>query len=432
MTAATDLASSGTASGSSDSRVSATTLDCGLSVVVEPMADVRSVAVGFWVGTGSRDEAGPQAGASHFLEHLLFKGTEERSARAIAEAIDEVGGDINAFTTKEYTAFYLRVLSDALDLGLDILSDIMWQPAFRSEDIEAERQVILEEILMHADEPADLVHEVLADAMWPSHPLGRDVLGSEETIEALQRDDIASFHRHHYRPGNIVLAAAGDVDPAALAAGIGARFRGGVGGGEPPRHGPAEASRSLAVLNRSTEQAHLMVGYRAFDRDDEDRFALAVLDHIVGGGMSSRLFQEIREDRGLAYSVYSYRSLYATTGTWAVYAGTAPNHAQEVLRLITVEIDKVLEGGATARELAMAKSHLRGSLALALEDSGARMNRLGRSQLVHGRVPSLEEVDELLEAVSLDDLNRVTARVLGGPRTIAAVGPFHEEDFAGG
>jgi predicted Zn-dependent peptidase len=410
--------------------LSATTLDCGLTVVTEPMADVRSVALGFWVGTGSRDEVGRLAGASHFLEHLLFKGTERRSARAIAEAIDEVGGDINAFTTKEHTAFYVRVLSDALDLGLDVLSDIMWQPAFRPDEIEAERQVILEEILVHADEPADLVHEVLADALWPGHPLGRDVLGSEESILGLQRHDIVAFHRDHYRPANIVLAAAGDLSPDAVVAGVEARFAGGAGGEAPRREPPPLPPRPLAVLTRPTEQAHLMIGMRAFDHDDDDRYPLAVLDHILGGGMSSRLFQEIREERGLAYSVYSYRSLYQGTGAWAVYAGTAPAHAAEVLRLIHDEIDRMLDAGVTARELAMAKTHLRGSLALALEDSGARMNRMGSSWLAHGSVTSLGEIDQRLEAVSREDVTRVVTRVLGATRVVAAVGPFREEEFA--
>jgi predicted Zn-dependent peptidase len=394
------------------------------------MPDVRSVAVGFWVGTGSRDEAAPLSGASHFLEHLLFKGTEERSARSIAEAVDEVGGDMNAFTTKEYTAFYLRVLSDALDTGLDILSDIMWQPAFRPDEVEAERQVILEEILMHGDEPADLVHEVLADALWPGHPLGRDVLGTEESIEGLARDDIASFHAAHYRPANIVLAAAGDVDPDALVAGIEKRFRGGLGGGPPVRQAPTAAPRPLAVLNRPTEQAHLMVGFPAFDRNDDDRYPLAVIDHVLGGGMSSRLFQEIREERGLAYSVYSYRSLFEGTGALAVYAGTAPTRAQEVLRLIHDELDRMLDSGVSDRELVMTKTHLRGSLALALEDSGARMSRVGRGQLVHGSVPSIDQMQERLDAVSLQDVDRVIARVLGGPRVVAAVGPFSEDDFS--
>ncbi|MDQ1393681.1 MAG: hypothetical protein QOF30_2658 [Acidimicrobiaceae bacterium] len=400
------------------------------------MADVRSVAVGFWVGTGSRDETGPLAGASHFLEHLLFKGTDTRSARAIAEAVDEVGGDINAFTTKEYTAFYLRVLDDALETGLDILSDIMWRPAFRPDEVEAERQVILEEILMHNDEPADLVHEVLAEALWPGHPLGCDVLGTEESIEGLSRDDIASFHQAHYRPANIVLAAAGALAPEVLVAGIEDRLGSsgvaavGGGGARVGRGTPDQPVRPLSVLTRATEQAHLAVGFRAFDRDDDDRYALAVVDHVLGGGMSSRLFQEIREERGLAYSVFSYRSLFEGTGALAVYAGTAPARTRQVLGLINDEIDRMIDHGITERELAMTKTHLRGSLALALEDSGARMSRLGRSQLVHGAVPPLDQVDDLLNAVTLDDVERVIARVLAGPRVVAAVGPFGEEDFS--
>jgi predicted Zn-dependent peptidase len=410
--------------------VTTTRLDCGLTVVTERMPDVRSVAVGFWVGTGSRDEVDRLAGASHFLEHLLFKGTETRSARSIAEAVDEVGGDMNAFTTKEYTAFYLRVLSDALDTGLDILSDIMWQPAFRPAEIEAERQVIVEEILMHGDEPDDLVHEVLASALWPGHALGRDVLGSEESIAGLTRDDIAAFHARHYRPGNMVLAAAGDLDPDAVVAGLERRFQGGTGGAAPGRVAPDLPPERVAVLTRPTEQAHLTVGFRAFDRDDADRYALAVVDHVLGGGMSSRLFQEIREERGLAYSVYSYRSLYQETGCLVVYAGTAPTRAKEVLGRINEEIDSMIDAGISERELAMAKTHLRGSLSLALEDSGARMSRIGRSQLVHGTIPSLDQVDDQLSAVTIDDVARVIDRVLTSPRVVAAVGPFREGDFS--
>jgi predicted Zn-dependent peptidase len=406
-----------------------TALDCGITVVCEPMPDVRSVAVGFWVGTGSRDEDASVAGASHFLEHLLFKGTDTRSAREIAEMVDEVGGDINAFTTKEYTAFYVRVLSDALETGLDILSDIMWQPAFRPDEVEAERQVILEEILMHADEPADLVHEVLAEAMFPGHPLGREVLGDESTVVAMPREDIAAFHSAHYRPANIVLAAAGDLDPDALAAGIERRFTGQGGGAAPARIAPDQPARQLAVVNRPTEQAHLLMGMVGLDRDDEDRYALAVVNHVLGGGMSSRLFQEIREQRGLAYSVFSYRATYQGTGTLAVYAGTAPSKATEVLGLINTGIDRLLDAGITERELSMSRSHLRGSLALSLEDSGARMSRLGRSQLVHGHVLQLAELDDHLSSVTLADVDRVIAKVLSGTRVLAAVGPFGAEDF---
>jgi predicted Zn-dependent peptidase len=410
--------------------VETTRLDCGITVVTERMPDVRSVAVGFWVGTGSRDEPSGLAGASHFLEHLLFKGTEDRSARDIAEAVDEVGGDLNAFTTKEYTAFYVRLLSDSLDLGLDILSDIMWSPAFRVEEIEAERQVILEEILMHADEPADLVHDVFAEALYPSDPLGREVLGDEAMLSSMGREHIADFHRFHYRPANMVLAAAGDLDHDKVAAGIERRFAGSFGGAPPARQVPASAPRPVAVVNRPTEQTHLLVGMPAFDRNDPDRYALSVLNHVLGGGMSSRLFQEIREQRGLAYSVYSYRSAYEGTGSLAIYAGTAAARVDEVLGLIDQEVDRMLDSGVTERELTMARSHLRGSMALSLEDSGARMGRLGRSQLVHGLVPDLAEADAHLGEVTLDDVDRVIQRVLGAPRVLAVVGPFTEEDFA--
>jgi predicted Zn-dependent peptidase len=410
--------------------VATTRLDCGITVVTERMPDVRSVAAGFWVGTGSRDEPADLAGASHFLEHLLFKGTDDRSARDIAEAVDAVGGDLNAFTTKEYTAFYVRLLSGSLDLGLDILSDIMWSPAFRPEEVEAERRVILEEILMHADEPADLVHDVFAEALYPEDPLGREVLGDEAILSGMDRLAIAEFHALHYQPANMVLAAAGDLEHDKVAAGIERRFAGPLGGAPPSRGLVGRPPRPVAVVNRPTEQTHLVVGMPALDRDDQDRYALSVLNHVLGGGMSSRLFQEIREERGLAYSVYSYRAAYEGTGSLAVYVGTAASRVKEVLGLIDRELDQLLAGGITDRELTMARSHLRGALALSLEDSGARMSRIGRSQLVHGEVPDLAEADTALGAVTLQDVSRVIDRVLGGPRVLAVVGPFNEEDFA--
>src|SRR3954468_11686879 len=240
-----------------------TTLDCGLTVVTERMPDVRSVTAGFWVATGSRGEDLTIAGASHFLEHLLFKGTETRTARDIAEAVDAVGGDINAFTTKEFTAFYVRLLSANLDIGLDILSDIMWSPAFRPDEVEAERQVILEEILMRNDEPADLVHESFCEALYPNHALGREVLGCEETIESISRDEISAFFQYHYRPGNIVMSAAGDLDHDEVVAGLERRFAGEVGGGPPGRNPPISPPKRVEVVPRPTEQAHIVVGVKA-------------------------------------------------------------------------------------------------------------------------------------------------------------------------
>src|SRR5215213_4554276 len=407
-----------------------TTLDNGMQVVTEAMPDAHSVTIGFWVDAGSRDETPVEAGASHFLEHLLFKGTETRSAHSIAEDIEAVGGDMNAFTTKEYTAFYTRLIDEDLELGLDILSEIMWEPAFRPDEIDAERQVILEEINMHEDEPSDLVHELLHEALYPGHPLGREVLGERSTITAMTRDQIDGYFTTRYKPPSIVVAAAGNLDHDQVVAGIERRFTGRTGTA-PVRERPALLPvRPLIVQHRTTEQAHLVMGMRALDRHDDDRFALSILNQVLGGGMSSRLFQEIREKRGLVYSVFSYRAAYLESGALAIYAGTAPGRAQEVLALIDDELEKLATGPISDRELAVAKGHIKGSLALSLEDSAGRMNRVGRSQLIHGDVLSFDDLVARTEAVTHDDLRRVAERVLANERVLAVVGPFDEEAFA--
>lgn len=400
-----------------------TTLDGGLTVVTERMADVRSASIGFWVGAGSVDEPAHHAGASHFLEHLLFKGTDRRSARDIALAVDSVGGDFNAYTTKEHTTFYMRLLGEDADMGVDILSDIVWTPAFRPEEFESERQVILEEILMHADDPADLVHDVLASAMWPEHPLGREVLGSSDTVSSVSVAEVAAFHAEHYRPANVVVAAAGAVDHDHICELVSARLPAGGAGRIPPRRPPATDALRRLDVGRDTEQTHLVVGLAGPDRDDEDRHALGLIEHVLGGGMSSRLFQSIREERGLAYSVYSYRLGFESAGALAVYAGTSPDHAGQVVAMIEAEIERIAAEGITAEELEVARGHARGATALGLEDSGARMGRLGAAQLVHGRVLDLDEIDRRLAAVTLDAVNEVAGRWLSGARTVVTVGP---------
>jgi predicted Zn-dependent peptidase len=315
-------------------------------------------------------------------------------------------------------------LSDDLDMGVDLMSDIIWSPAFRPDEVESERQVILEEILMHGDEPADLVHDVLAQALFPDHPLGREVLGDHQTVTTLTAAQLAAFHADHYRPANIVVAAAGQVDHDALVSALAGRLGDRRGGGAPARRSPDATAIDRAVLRRSTEQAHLAVGVPGPDRDDEDRHAMSVVEHVLGGGMSSRLFQSVREERGLAYSVYSYRLGFQGAGAVAVYAGTSPAHASEVLDLIGAEFEHMAEEGVSASELAAAKSHVRGAMALGLEDSGARMSRIGHSQLVHGRVLTLDEVEARLSAITLDKVNEAAARWLSQPRTVACVGPF--------
>ena len=407
-----------------------TRLDTGLTVVTERMEDVRSVAAGFWVGIGSRDEAPAQSGASHFLEHLLFKGTAARSARDIAESVDEVGGDLNAFTAKEYTVFELRLLAEHLDLGLGILNDIMWAPAFRPEEVEAERSVILEEILMSKDEPDDLVHDLLGEALFPDSPVGRSILGTESTISAMTPSDIAGFHAAHYRPPQVVVAVAGALDHDEVVAAIAARTPSTTGGAPAPRTTPPARVVERVVEKRKTEQAHLVLGVRTPGALDDDRFALEVVTQALGGGISSRLFQEVREKRGLAYSVFSYRFALHDCGALAFYAGTSPKNAPEVVALFHEAFDSLVASGLTERELAIAKGQVKGSMVLGLEDTGARMGRIGRSQLVHGRVPDIDDVLARIEALTLDDVDRVVAGLGKEPRSLAAIGPFGKSAFS--
>jgi predicted Zn-dependent peptidase len=413
------------------SRICRTRLDSGLRVVTEQLPGLRSVAVGFWVGTGSRDETDELAGASHFLEHLLFKGTERRRAVEIAEEVESVGGDMNAATGQELTQFYVRMPDRHLPLALEILSDIVWSPALRDEDVESERQVILEEIRMRDDTPDDLVHDVFSHALFPGHPLGREIAGSQETIGAMPRDAIAEYHREHYHPQNIVVAVAGNLDHDDVVRRVEDALPPSSEYTRPRRvDGAYEIEpESYAVVERPLEQAHLVLGMRSIPRDDPDRHALAVVDQVLGGGMSSRLFQEVRESRGLAYSVFSYRSAYEETGALAVYCGTSPEHVEEVLGLVDGELARLVDdGGVSDGELARAKGHLTGSLALSLESSSSRMHRIGRAELTLGEVPDIDEVVARVDGVDHDDVARVVERVVAPRRrTLAVVGPMDGE-----
>jgi predicted Zn-dependent peptidase len=409
--------------------IESSVLPSGIRLVTETMTDVRSVAVAFWVGAGSRDEPDELAGASHFLEHLLFKGTATRSAAAIAESLDEVGGDCNAFTTKEYTTFYIRLLAEHLPLGLDILSEIMWDPALRPSDVDAERTVILDEILMHADEPSDLASELWQSSLFPGHALGRDTLGTASTVGALSAPDIRGFFNHHYRPGNMVISVAGDCTHEAVAADLERRFAGQSGGTAPLRTAPGPDTARLHVVRRPTEQAHVVYGVRSVSRFDEKRWALAVLNHVLGGGLSSRLFQKVREERGLAYSVWSERAAYEDAGSLAVVVGTAPDHVGEILRIVSGELELLAVHGITDRELAIARGNIRAELLLSGEDSGARMSRIGASLLLHGEVQTIDSVLTRIEAVTREDVLAVADELAQAPRTLSAVGPFDEDAF---
>ena len=400
------------------------TLANGVRVVTEEMPGARSVTTGFWVGVGARDEPDAVAGASHFLEHLLFKGTDSRTAAQIAEAVDAVGGEMNAFTAQEYTAYYTRLPAGQLVLGLDILCDVLWAPAFRPPEIEAERQVILEEIAMEEDTPDDRVLTLLAESMFPEHALGREVLGTRTSIAGMTREDIRGFHDTWYRPANLVVAVAGAVTHDEVVDGVARRLAEVDAGQEPARTAPLQPARTLEVLQRRGEQAHLAVGIPSLTKHDPDRFALALANVVLGGGMSSRLFQSIREERGLAYNVYSYPASYTDCGVLVVYAGTAPGRVGEVHALIHDELDRLLQDGISDAELRLAKGYLEGSTVLGLEDSGGCMSRIGKSVLVHGDVVEIDEVLARYRAVTRADVQRAIERVLGRhERTTAVVGP---------
>jgi predicted Zn-dependent peptidase len=404
-------------------------------VVTEALPTVRSVTFGIWVGVGSRDESVRQAGCSHYLEHLLFKGTSRRSAMEISAAVDQVGGEMNAFTSKEYTCFYARVLDADLPVAVDVVSDVVTSALLRTADVDNERGVILEEIAMSDDDPADLVHDAFAHAVFGDTPLGRPVLGTVDSIEGLARRTIHGYYQRHYRPENMVVAAAGNLDHATVVRLVRRAFRAAglleAGPAEPvpPRTGGVRLRGrrpDVVVQSRPTEQANFVFGVPGLSRLDERRFALGVLNGVLGGGMSSRLFQEVREKRGLAYSVYSYNTQYADTGLFGVYAGCMPERVDQVLELCREELAKVATAGITADELRRGQAQLRGALVLGLEDTGSRMSRVGKAELVYGELLGVSELLRRIDAVTLDDVRDIADVLLAEPPTLAVIGPFDE------
>jgi predicted Zn-dependent peptidase len=416
-------------------RVERTELPGGLRVLTETMPGVLSATLGIWVGVGSRDEDDRLAGSSHFLEHLLFKGTRTRSALEIATAMDAVGGEMNAFTAKEHTCYYANVLASDLPLAVTLLSDLVTEACNTAEDLESERTVVLEEIAMRDDEPADAVHDLFAETLFGDSPLGRSVLGTVESIEGLTRDDVDGWYRGRYAVPSIVVAAAGRVDHAQVVELVTAAFGDRLSGDARPaplRRGedvPHQPASPTGLLHRRTEQTHLLLGSTALGRLDERRYAAAVLETAVGGGMSSRLFQEIREKRGLVYSVGSSLSHYAGTGAFSVYAGCSPKRVPEVLRLVREELARVAADGLTAEEVARGRGQLKGGLVLGLEDTGSRMSRLGKSELSYGEYLPVREVLARLEAVTEQQVREVAADLFTRPTCLAVVGPYRAADL---
>ncbi|TKK81235.1 insulinase family protein [Herbidospora galbida] len=414
-----------------------TVLPGGLRVVTETMPTVRSVAVGAWVGIGSRDEDPEHTGATHFLEHLLFKGTPTRDAMEISASIEGIGGEINAFTAKEYTCYYARVLDEDLPLAIDVLADVVTSSLITPDDVESERGVILEEIAMHDDDPSDVVHEAFSEQLYGDTPIGRPILGNEETINALTRDRIDEYYQRFYLPTHTVISVAGNVSHEHVVELVARAYeRAGALGGDaapiPPRVGGSglPAHRGVKVVDRPTEQANLVLGTTGVSRTDDRRFALGVLNAALGGGMSSRLFQEIREKRGLAYSAYSYTSQYADTGQFGVYVGCLPSKIDDVLKICRDEIGRVVSEGFTEEEILRGKGQMRGGLVLGLEDTGSRMSRIGKSELVYDQLMSVDEVLQRIDAVTADDIAEVAGDVLTRPLTLAVIGPFAGKDFS--
>ncbi|MFZ3171284.1 MAG: pitrilysin family protein [Carboxydocellales bacterium] len=405
------------------------TLPNGVRIVAEEIPWVRSLAVGIWVQVGSRDEQEQVTGISHFIEHMLFKGTKNRTAKQLAEALDAVGGQLNAFTSKEYTCFYAKVLDDHGALAIDVLSDMFFNSLFTEQDIDKERNVVLEEIKMYEDTPDDLVHDLFTSTLLCGHPLGRPIIGTKEVIKAINRNDVLEYYTHHYVPEHTVIAIAGSLKGQGLINSLKEIF-GSWKGAKPARSMSYPVHNAQAVVKtKEIEQVHLCLGTLGLPIDHKDSYVLHCLNSILGGGISSRLFQTIREEQGLAYSVYSYSSAYQDTGLFAVYGGLSQNNLEEFLSLVYKEINNMAEQGVTADELSRSKEQLKGNLFLGLESVSSRMSRIGKSELCLKRIITPEEVAEKINSVTLSEVKRLAGELLESHFfTVSAIGPEGSEE----
>ncbi len=411
-----------------------TVLPSGLRIVTEEISSVRSAAVGIWVNVGSRDETPAVAGASHFLEHLLFKGTKTRTALEISSSIESVGGEMNAFTGKEYTCFYARVIDSDLPMAIDVISDLITSSLVTETDVNAERKVVLEEIAMRDDDPSDLVHDLFSDTYYGDTQLGRSILGSVQSINEMSRKSVFNYYKKRYVPQDLVVAVAGNINHKTVIEMIENALSGdgfldvtGTPQVRPNKAIKVKDQQSVGLITRKTEQAHMFYGLAGVSREDDRRFTMGILSAALGGGMSSRLFQEIREKRGLAYSVYSYAQQFAGSGLLGFYAGCHPSKAVEVVEIIREVLHDVAENGMTTEEISRAKGAVKGSLVLSQEDSGSRMSNIGKSEIVYGEVMGF---DEILKKIS--DVTPVAVRQLAGEiflqrPTLALVGPFKDQ-----
>lgn len=406
----------------------------GLRIVTEEVPSVRSAAVGIWVNVGSRDEAPATAGASHFLEHLLFKGTTSRTALEISSSIESVGGEMNAFTSKEYTCFYARVIDTDLPMAINVVSDLITSSIVTALDVDAERKVVLEEIAMRDDDPSDLVHDLFSDTYYGDTPIGRPILGTVESIKGMSRNTVFNYYKKKYLPQDLVVAVAGNIKHKRVVAMVEDalsrdNFLDVMAAPviRPNTTVKNTRQQSVGLLYKKSEQAHMFYGMEGVARADERRFAMGVLSAALGGGMSSRLFQEIREKRGLAYSVYAYAQQFAGSGVLGFYAGCNPAKAIEVIEIIQSVLADVADNGMTHEEIERAKGAVRGSLVLSQEDTGSRMSRIGKNEIVYGQVMDFDDILKAISRVSAEDIHSIASEFLVKTPTLALVGPFKNE-----
>ena len=411
-----------------------TVLPSGLRIVTEEVPSVRSAAIGIWVNVGSRDETPAVAGASHFLEHLLFKGTTRRNALEISATIEAVGGEMNAFTSKEYTCFYARVIDTDLPMAIDVVSDLITSSIVSALDVDAERKVVLEEIAMRDDDPSDLVHDLYAETYYGDTTLGRPILGTVKSIKEMSRSSVFNYYKKKYRPQDLVVAVAGNIKHKRVVAMVEEAlsrddFLDVKGAPQIRPNTPVKTKpmHSVGLLTRKTEQAHMFYGMEGVARSDNRRFAMGVLASALGGGMSSRLFQEIREKRGLAYSVYAYAQQFAGSGQIGFYAGCNPTKAIEVVEIIREVLADVAENGMSHEEIERAKGAVRGSLVLSQEDSASRMSRIGKNEIVYGQVMGFDDILKAIARVNPTDVREIASEYLTKSPTLALVGPFKNE-----
>jgi predicted Zn-dependent peptidase len=395
----------------------------GITLLTEAMPHVRSVAVGVWLKRGSRHETPGQSGISHFIEHMVFKGTRNRSAEVIAAQVDSIGGHMDAFTAKEYASFHLKVLDEHLPLAVDILGDIATNPLFDPSEMTKEKKVIFEEINMVEDTPDDLVMELYTEAFWPRHPLGRPILGTKSSVGRFRREELAGFFRSVYRPGNIVISAAGHLEHNDTSKLVRRHFGELAPGGRPRNGGPPRpASRIVLRSKKELEQVHLCLGTPAHPQAHDDRYGVYILNTVLGGSMSSRLFQNVREKRGLVYSISSGVSAYSDAGTLTIYAGTSLDSVDEVVRLSLEELRRMKGEALPEDELRRAKDHLKGSLMLSLENTGSRMSHIARQEIYFGRTFKLDEILAGIEAVRADDIPRIAGDLFRDEVTMSVLG----------